>query len=59
MEFSRQEYWNRLPFLTPGDISDIGIEPASLVSPAVAGRFFTTESLRKPNYSCRAEEKDL
>ena len=34
MEFSRQEYWSGLPFLTPGDLPDPGIKPASLVSPA-------------------------
>ena len=38
MEFSRQEYWG-LPFPTPGDLSDPGIEPAS---PALAGIFLTT-----------------
>ena len=41
MEFSRQEYWSGLPFPTSGDLSDPGIEPASLVSPALAGGFFT------------------
>ena len=29
MEFSRQEYWSGLPFPTPGDLSDPGIEPES------------------------------
>ena len=29
MEFSRQEYWNRLPFPSPGDLPDLGIEPRS------------------------------
>ena len=43
MEFSRQEYWSRLPFPTPGDLSNPGIEPASLESPALAGRFVTLE----------------
>ena len=42
MEFSRQEYWSGLPFPVPGDLLDPGIEPASLVSPVLAGRFFTT-----------------
>ena len=42
MEFSRQEYWSGLPF-PPGDLPDPGIEPMSLVSPALAGGFFTTE----------------
>ena len=42
MEFFRQEYWSRLPFSTPGDLPDPGIEHAFLVSPALASRFFTT-----------------
>ena len=37
-----------LPFPPPGDLPDPGIKPASLVSPAVASRFFTTESPGKP-----------
>ena len=45
MEFPRQEYWNRLPFSSPGDLPDPGIE---LTSPALAGRFFTTEPPGKP-----------
>ena len=35
---------NRLPFPTQGDLPDAGIEPASLESLALAGRFFTTSS---------------
>ena len=27
--FSRQEYWSGLPFLSPGDLPDLGIEPVS------------------------------
>ena len=42
MEFPRQEYWNRLPLPTPGDLPDPGIKTASLASLALAGRFFTT-----------------
>ena len=41
-EFSRQEYWSRLPFPPPGGLPDPGIELKSPVSPALAGRFFTT-----------------
>ena len=41
MEFSRQEYWSGLPFLPPGDLPNPGIEPTSLVSAALACRFFT------------------
>ena len=40
-EFSRQAYWSGLPFLTPGDLPDPGIEPMSLVSPALAGGFLS------------------
>ena len=35
MEFSRQECWSGLPFPSPGDLPDQGIEPSSLVSPAL------------------------
>ena len=42
VEFSRQEYWSRLLFPAPGDCPDWGIEPTSLVSPALAKGFFTT-----------------
>ena len=48
MEFSRQEYWSRLLIPTPGDLPDSEIEPTSLVSPALAGGFFTTELPGKP-----------
>ena len=41
---SRQEYWSGVPFPTPGDLPDPGIEPASPVSPALAGGFFTTRA---------------
>ena len=44
MGFSRQQYWSRLPFPSPGDLADPGIEPMSLMFPAVAGMFFATES---------------
>ena len=39
----QQEYWNGLPCPPPGDLPDPGIKPTSPVSPALAGRFFTTE----------------
>ena len=42
MELSRQEYWNRLPFPSPGDLL------ISLVL-RIAGRFFTAEKPEKPN----------
>ena len=37
MGFSRQEYWSEFPCLPPGDLPDPGIEPRSLMSPALAG----------------------
>ena len=49
MEFSRQEYWSGLPFPTPGDLPDPGVEPESLVSPTLAGGFFTTAPRGKPH----------
>ena len=42
MGFSRQEYWSGLPFPSPGDLPDRGLKLTSLMSPASAGRFFTT-----------------
>ena len=42
MGFSRQEYWSGLPLSSPGDLPDPGVELASLVSPGLAGGFFTT-----------------
>ena len=41
MGFSRQEQWSGLPFPSPGDLPNTGIEP---VSPTLAGRFFTTSA---------------
>ena len=43
--FSRQEYWSGLPFPSPEDLPNPGIE---LASPALAGGFFTTEPPGKP-----------
>ena len=39
MGFSRQEYWSGLACPPPGDLLDPGIEPVSLTSIALAGRF--------------------
>ena len=44
MEYFRQEYWSGLSCPPPGDLSNPGIEPASLT---LAGRFFTTELIKK------------
>ena len=40
MGFLRQEYWDGLPFPTPENLLNPGIEPMTLVSPALAGGFF-------------------
>ena len=45
MEFSRQEYWSGLPFPSPGDLSDPGIEPES---PALQANFLLSEPPGKP-----------
>ena len=42
MGFSKQEYWSGLPHPPPRELPDPGFQPASLVSLALAGRFFTT-----------------
>ena len=48
MGFSRQEYWSGLPS-PPGDLPDPGFEATFPASPALAGRFFTTESPVMPH----------
>ena len=48
MGFSRQDYWNRLPFPTLEDLSNPGTKPMSLATPALAGRFFPTIPPGKP-----------
>ena len=45
MGFPRQEYWNELPFPSPGNLPDLRIKP---MPPALAGKFFTTEPGGKP-----------
>ena len=42
MRFSREEYWSGLPFPSPGDLPNPGVEPVSLKSPALADSLFTT-----------------
>ena len=48
MEFSRQEYWNGLPFPSPGDLPDLGIK---CMFPALQAK----SSLSKPPGKPRAE----
>ena len=56
MGFSRQEYWSGLPCPPPGIFPDRGIEPVSLMSPALAGRFFTTRPSGKPKKEAECSE---
>ena len=49
MDFISQEYWNGLLFPPPGDLPNPGMEPQPLVSPAVAGWFFTTAPAERPS----------
>ena len=51
MGFSRQEYGSGLPCPPPGDLPDSGIEPTSLRSPALAGRFFSASATREALFS--------
>ena len=43
--FSRQEYWSGLPRPLPGDLPNPGIKPVSLMSSALGGVFFTTNTI--------------
>ena len=52
MEFSRQKFWNELPFPPLGDSPDLEIEPMSL---ALAGGFFTTVSPGKPGHATKGD----
>ena len=47
LRFSRQEHWSGLPCPPPGNLPDPGIEPASLTSPALAGRFLLASRASK------------
>ena len=47
MGFSRQEYWNGMLCPPPGDLPNLGLEPVSLMSSALAGGFFTTRTTWK------------
>ena len=49
MDSSRQEYWSELPFPTPGDLPNPGIEPESLASQIIF--LITTAPLGKPPYT--------
>ena len=59
MGFCRQEYWSGLPCPPPGDLPDPGIEPTTLMPPALAGRFFTTSAIWKALFAMQTWENDL
>ena len=59
MGFSRQEYWSGLPCPPPGDLPNPGVEPSSLMSPALAGRFFTTNATWEGPQDYRNKDKTL
>ena len=54
MECSRQEYWSGLPFPSPGDLPDPGIEPTSPVAPALQGHSLSAEPPGKPSFPLAA-----
>ena len=56
MGFSRQGYWSGCPFPSPGDLPNPGIEPVSLMSPALAGDFFTSSTTWEA-LICHGEKK--
>ena len=55
MGFSRQEYWSELPCLPPGDLLNLEIKPASLMSPALADSIFTTSVTWEAQLMCSAQ----
>ena len=55
MEFFRQEYQSGLPFPPSGDLPSPGIEPVSLVPPALAGGCLTTEPSEKHSLTTAKE----
>ena len=62
--FFRQEYWSGLPCPPPGDLPNPGIQPMSLTSPALAGRFFTANPYiyiwnNQKNYFFRKHKMEL
>ena len=56
MEFSRQEHWSGLPFPSPGNLPNLGIEH---VSPALAGKFFTTTHPRSHDDGAQIQTQEI
>ena len=59
MGLFRQEHWSELPFPPPGDLPHQGIEQASPVSPALAGKFFIIEPTGKPLLIIHATNQEI
>ena len=59
MGFPRQEYWIELPFPSPGDLPDPGIEPVSPMSPALQADSLPTEPSGKPLYQGPIAKKGI
>ena len=57
--FSRQDYWSGFPCSPSGDLPDLGIKPESLMSPTLAGGFFTTSTIWEAQLDTVGEPKDL
>ena len=54
MGFSRQKYWSQLPFPSPWDLPDPGIEPGS---PALQADALPSEPPGKPSIACHSATK--
>ena len=59
MGFSRQKYWSGLPCPPPSHFPDPGIEPEFLVSPTLAGKFFTTAPSGKTMMRFKCKHKNI
>ena len=57
--FSRQEYWSGLPRPPPGDLPNPGIKLMSLMSPVLAGGFFTTSTTWEDQYDWYDQKKKI
>ena len=58
MEFARQEYWNGLPFLSPGDLPHPGIKPGSPALPADSLLYLSHDGMKSFHVPEYAEIKD-
>ena len=59
LEFSRQEYWGGLPFPSPVDLPNPGIEPTSLKSYALVCRFFIISATWEASFKGRAKQMEM